>query len=84
MDIFWYLFCIFSLHVSVIKSRGDRLRMLHVWNRGECIEGLVGGNLHIREYMEVPLMYLKETGTEDMDLILLAQETVKWRAAMNM
>jgi len=34
--------------------------------------------------MEVPLMYLKETGTEDMDLILLAQETVKWRAAMNM
>jgi hypothetical protein len=34
--------------------------------------------------MEISLIYLKEIGTEDMDWILLAQDTVRWRAAVNM
>lgn len=58
--------------------------MWHVWNRSECIQGLAGGSWKVREHLEVSLMYLKEMGTEDMDWILLAQDTVKWRAAVNM
>jgi hypothetical protein len=34
--------------------------------------------------MEISLIYLKEIGTEDIDWILLTQDTVKWRAAVYM
>jgi hypothetical protein len=58
--------------------------MWHVWNRSECIQGFVGGNLVLRELLEFSLIDLKGIATEDMDWIILAQDTVKWRAPVNM
>jgi hypothetical protein len=55
-----------------------------VWNRSECIKGFVGGNLIIREHLEFSLIDLKEIGNEDMGWIILAQDTVKWKAPVNM
>jgi len=47
-------------------------------------KGFCWGKLNMREHVEISLIYLKEIVTEDMDWILLAQDTVRWRAAVNM
>jgi hypothetical protein len=57
--------------------------MWHVWNRSECIQGFVGGNLIVRGHLEVSLLDLTEIGTDGMDWIILAQDIVKWRAPVN-
>jgi uncharacterized membrane protein len=54
---------------------GTKLNASRVYSWGKFAYRRVHGSF---------LIYLKEIGTEDMDLILLAQETVKWRAALNM
>jgi hypothetical protein len=39
--------------------------------------GFCWGSLNVRKHLEVSLVDLKEIGTEDMDWILLNQDTVK-------